>query len=59
MADPASYPGIPRWVKVSGMIVIALVLLVIVVVFTGVGGPHRPGRHLPSSSDTESGAQQP
>lgn len=59
MTDPPPYPGAPRWVKVSGIIAIALVLLVIVVVFTGVGGPHGPGRHLPSSSDTETGEQQP
>jgi hypothetical protein len=59
MADPPPYPGAPRWVKVSGIIVIVLVLLVIAVVFTGVGGPHGPGRHLPSSSVTEPGMQQP
>lgn len=58
MADPPSYPGAPRWVKVSGIIAIAMILLVIVVVFTGVGGPHGPGRHLPSSSDIETGVQQ-
>jgi hypothetical protein len=58
MADPPSYPGAPRWVKVSGIIAIVLVLLVIIAVFTGVGGPHGPGRHLPSSGDNGSGAQQ-
>ncbi|MCF6111017.1 MULTISPECIES: hypothetical protein [Mesorhizobium] len=58
MADPPDYPGTPRWVKVSGIIVIALVL-VIAALFTGVGGPHGPGRHLPSSSVTEPGMQQP
>jgi hypothetical protein len=59
MAEPAPYPGTPRWVKVSGVIVIALVLLVIAVVFTGVGGPHGPGRHLQSSGVAEPGVQQP
>ncbi|RWF78222.1 MAG: hypothetical protein EOS26_06035 [Mesorhizobium sp.] len=59
MADPPDYPGIPRWVKVSGIIVIVLILLVIAALFTGVGGPHVPGRHLPSSSVTEPGMQQP
>ncbi|WP_287177335.1 hypothetical protein [Mesorhizobium sp.] len=58
MADPPDYPGTPRWVKVSGIIVIALVL-VIAALFTGAGGPHGPGRHLPSSSVTEPGMQQP
>ena len=43
-----SYPGTPRWVKVSGIIVIVLVLVVAIIKFTGVGGPHGPGRHMPS-----------
>ena len=45
MADRPPYPGIPRWVKVSGIIVIALVVLVMVLLLTGVGGDHGPGRH--------------
>jgi hypothetical protein len=48
MADQPPYPGIPRWVKVFGIIVIILVLLVVIIVFTGVGGEHGPGRHTPS-----------
>ncbi|RWO20452.1 MAG: hypothetical protein E5Y16_17555 [Mesorhizobium sp.] len=59
MAGPPPYPGAPRWVKVSGIIAIILVLLVIAALFTGVGGPHGPGRHLPSSSVAEPGTQQP
>jgi hypothetical protein len=59
MAEPPPYPGIPRWVKVSGITAMVLILLVLAVLFTGLGGPHGPGRHLPSSSDTGSGAQQP
>jgi len=46
MADPPPYPGIPRWVKVSGIIVIVLVLLIVIIMFTGVGGKHGPGRHM-------------
>jgi hypothetical protein len=42
------YPGIPRWVKVFGIIVIILVLLVGIILLTSVGGPHGPGRHSPS-----------
>ena len=38
-------PGMPRWVKVSGIIVIVLVLLVVILLLTGVGGDHGPGRH--------------
>jgi hypothetical protein len=43
----SSYPGTPRWVKVSGIVVLVLVLLVVVVMVAG-GGGHGPGRHLPS-----------
>lgn len=41
-----SITGTPRWVKVFAIIAIVLVLLVGFVLFTGVGGPHGPGRHL-------------
>ncbi|ESZ20122.1 MULTISPECIES: hypothetical protein [unclassified Mesorhizobium] len=58
MADLPPYPGAPRWVKVSGIVAIILVLLVVAVVFTGIGGPHGPGRHMPSSGVTETGVQQ-
>jgi hypothetical protein len=58
MADPPPYPGAPHWVKVSGIIAIIVVLLVMTVIFTGVGGPHGPGRHMPSSGVTEPGVQQ-
>lgn len=59
MADPTPCPGAPRWVKVSGIIAIVVVLLVIAAIFTGVGGPHGPGRHMPSSSVMEPDVQQP
>lgn len=48
-SDPETSPGIPRWVKVGGLIVILLILLVIVLALTGVhelGGP-APGGHGP------------
>ena len=44
MADLPPYPGTPRWVKVSGIVVVILALLVLFL-FTGLGGPHSPGRH--------------
>lgn len=44
-ADPVpAYPGAPRWVKVSGLAILILVLLVAVVLVVG-GGNHGPGRH--------------
>lgn len=39
-------PGMPRWVKVAGTIAIILVLLFVILKLTGIGGEHRPGRHL-------------
>jgi hypothetical protein len=49
MGNRPSYPGTPRWVKVSGIIVIVLVLLVVIMLLTG----HGPGRHT-SSGDAGS-----
>ena len=37
--------GTPRWVKVLGLAALALALLVVVLLVTGVGGHHGPGRH--------------
>ena len=43
--------GIPRWVKLVGLVVLILVLLVLVMlVVGGGGGQHGPRRH--SSGDT-------
>ena len=64
MADRLPYPGTPRWVKVFGIIGLVLVLLVVIIMFTGVGGKHGPGRHIPSGAPgghtplTEHGVQQ-
>lgn len=46
--DTGVRPGTPRWVKVFGIIVIILALLVGIIMFTGIGGQHGPGRHMPS-----------
>jgi hypothetical protein len=43
-------PSTPRWVKVFGIIGIALVLLFVILKFTGIGGEHGPARHMPSGS---------
>lgn len=48
MAEPSPGAGTPRWVKVFGVIAVALILLFVVIQFTGVGGGHGPGRHTPS-----------
>ena len=46
--DRSSTSGTPRWVKVLGIIALVLVLLGGIIVFTGVGGEHGPGRSTPS-----------
>jgi hypothetical protein len=50
MAAPAPYPGTPLWVKVFGIIALILIVLVVIALFTGVGGEHGPGRHLLSGA---------
>ena len=63
--DRGSTPSTPRWVKVFGIIALVLVLLVGIIIITGVGGPHGPGRHIPSGDPgghtppIEHGVQQP
>jgi hypothetical protein len=44
--------GVPRWVKVVGVIVAVLVLLFIILQLAGVGGEHGPGRHAPPGTQT-------
>ena len=39
--------GTPRWVKVSAIVALALVVLVVVLLVTGRGGGHGPARHAP------------
>lgn len=43
-SDHGSPPRMPRWVKMSAIIVAVLVLLAAAVVLIG-GGDHGPGRH--------------
>ena len=45
----SSSGGTPRWVKLLGVIVIALILLFGILQFVG-GGGHGPGRHAPDSN---------
>ena len=58
MAEPAPHtpsggdgsgdlpPRMPRWVKVSAIVVGVLVLLFLVLQLAGIGGEHGPGRHI-------------
>lgn len=40
MADSPAYPGMPRWVKIFGMISLALVVVFVVVHLAGGGFQH-------------------
>lgn len=45
-ATPDRSDGMPRWVKVFGIIGIVVALLIVIVLLVG-DGSHGPGRHLP------------
>jgi uncharacterized cupredoxin-like copper-binding protein len=49
------FTGIPRWVKVFGIIAIVLAVLVVIMLLAG-GGRHGPGRHTSSSGAGSHGA---
>jgi len=52
MADLPRYPGTPRWVKVSGIVIGILILLLVGLIVVG-GGGHGPGRHAsPGEADS-------
>lgn len=53
-AGPA-LTGTPRWVKVSGIVALAVLLLFAAMMVFG-GGGHGPGRHSGGGTDTPSGA---
>jgi hypothetical protein len=57
MDEQKPYPGPPRWVKVTGAIVIALILIIAIAVATGIGGQHGPGRHSPAAVGGDSPAE--
>jgi hypothetical protein len=42
---PEPPAGMPRWVKVFGIIAIVVVLLFVILLLTGGPGSHGPGRH--------------
>ena len=45
MANRPPYPGTPRWVKVTGIIVGVLVLVFVILLFIRGPGGHGPGMH--------------
>jgi len=50
--DRGSPASTPRWVKVFGIIGVVVILLVVIILATGLGGVHGPGRHLPTPTPT-------
>ncbi len=48
--DRGASAGTPRWVKVLGILGLVAVLLVVVMLVTGRGGGHGPGRHTGAGS---------
>jgi hypothetical protein len=53
MAEGNDYPGIPRWVKISWLVVSLLLLLTAIIVAFDIGGPHGPGRHMSPNSEMQ------
>ena len=51
-SDRGSTTGVPRWVKVSLVVVGVLIALFLVLKLTGLGGEHGPGRHMGPAGDT-------
>lgn len=47
--EPASPPGLPRWVKLGALAVALLILLAVAISFLG-GIQHGPGLHGPTTS---------
>ena len=44
-AERDSSSGTPRWVKVSALFALVVVALFVILLVTGRGGEHGPGRH--------------
>ena len=51
VAELPPYPGMPRWVKLSAIIVGALVVLILLAIVLEIGGRHGPNRHMPSTGE--------
>ena len=51
----AARAGMPRWVKLFGIVLAALILLGVLVMVAS-GGQHGPGRHRPSTLGTAAAA---
>lgn len=52
---PSAPPQVPRWVKVSAIIVGVLILVLVIVKLTSLDGEHGPGRHIGASGTPSAG----
>ncbi|NRP74681.1 hypothetical protein ILFOPFJJ_05603 [Ensifer psoraleae] len=59
MAEGNDYPGMPRWVKTSGIVAAVLILLAAMIVVFDIGGPHGPGRHMSPDSEMPPAGDRP
>jgi hypothetical protein len=59
MAERNDYPGMPRWAKISGIVVAVLILLAAIIVVFDIGGPHGPGRHMTPGSEMPPAGDRP
>ncbi len=56
-SDRGSISGTPRWVKVFGLVALAVVLAFVILLLTGGGAGHGPSRH--AQSDAGAAASSP
>ena len=52
---PGTSEQSPRWVKVGGVVALVVVVVLAIVLVTGRGGDHGPGRHAPPADTARSG----
>ena len=50
-SQPESPPRMPRWVKVAAIIAGLLLLVFLILRFTGIAGEHGPSRHSSAGAD--------
>lgn len=53
--NEVSATGTPRWVKVFAAIALVAVVVIAVLLITGRGGGHGPGRHAPADDAGHTG----
>jgi hypothetical protein len=58
-SDTKDDTGLPRWVKVSGIIAAIVIVGVVIFMLTGLGGEHGPSRHSPGGGGETAPASAP